>query len=603
MSRLLPSKRLSYLLIILLAIGFGLNLFLQTASFRMDVLHTLKWVGAYPWLYCTGSLFIFFILLLSSVIVPNAYAGPAVVSALFVLLGIASDQKLATRGEPLFPWDLMLLKNAGEMSKITSGMISPLAIGAAVLLVAGLVLVIIKLPKNRIRLSLRVTLAGISVGLSAWFLVLVTGQSPVVAAMSYQNIFWNQKVNYTQNGFVYAFAGNLRQSLMDKPEGYSREAVEAVAAKYSALPDVQVQAAPEEQPNIMFMMNEAFFDPTRLPGYTLSEDPLKFIHAVAGQTPSGYLLSPEFGGNTANVEFEALTGLSMYFLGDGTIPYQQRIVKMSSLPSIVSILKDRGYEALALHPFDETFYNRNRVYPVLGFDRFTSEKDLPDADRLTPGGYVSDKAAVQEAVRQLQAASGPAFLHLVTMQNHFPFTKGLNGPNTITVQGGLPEQKDELETYIQDTKLTDEAMAYLQQELLKIKRPTLAVFWGDHLPALSAGIYTAAGWDQEPRLKHETKLLVLANFEIGKEPLGTLSPAFLGPAVFRLSGQTLPAFYKLLEQVRAEIPGLSKKVLIGPGDTGILKELTPEQQALLNDYRLVEYDLLEGEKYAESLMF
>lgn len=44
-------------------------------------------------------------------------------------------------------------------------------------------------------------------------------------------------------------------------------------------------------------------------------------------------------------------------------------------------------------------------------------------------------------------------------------------------------------------------------------------------------------------------------------------------------------------------------MLIGPGDTGILKELTPEQQALLNDYRLVEYDLLEGEKYAESLMF
>lgn len=63
------------------------------------------------------------------------------------------------------------------------------------------------------------------------------------------------------------------------------------------------------------------------------------------------------------------------------------------------------------------------------------------------------------------------------MQNHFPFTKGLNGPNTITVEGGLPDQKDELETYVQDTKLTDEAMAYLQQELLKIKRPTIAVFW------------------------------------------------------------------------------------------------------------------------------
>ncbi|WP_340023111.1 LTA synthase family protein [Paenibacillus sp. FSL K6-1096] len=603
MLRLLPTKRLLYLLIVLLAVGFGLNFFLQTATFRMNLSQALEWIGTNPLLYMSGSLFIFCVLLLSSVIVPNTYAGPAVVSLLFLLLGIASDQKLATRGEPLFPWDLMLLKNAEGMSKITSGMISPVAIIVAAALVAGLVYLIVKLPKNRISFPLRAVLGGISVGLSAYFLVLVSSQSPVVAAMNYQNIFWNQKVNYTQNGFVYAFAGNLRQSLMEKPAGYSREAVETVAAKYAALPDAPVQAGLDEQPNILFMMNEAFFDPTRLPGYTLSEDPLTFIHGAAEQTPSGYLLSPEFGGNTANVEFEALTGLSMYFLGDGTIPYQQRLVKMSSLPSIVSILKDRGYEALALHPFDETFYNRNRVYPMLGFGRFTSEKDLPDAARLTPEGYISDKAAVDEAVSQLKAASGPAFLHLVTMQNHFPFTKGLNGPNTITVQGGLPEQKDELETYMQDAKLTDEALAYLQQELLTIKRPTIAVFWGDHLPALSAGIYTEAGWDQQPRLKHETQLMILANFDIGKEPLGSLSPAFLGPAVFKLSGQTLPAYYKLLERVREAVPGLSKQVLIGPGDSGILKELTPEQQALLDDYRLIQYDLLEGEQYAAKLMF
>ncbi|WP_238649831.1 LTA synthase family protein [Paenibacillus piscarius] len=603
MSRLLPTKRLSYLLMVLLVVGFGLNFFLQAATFRMELAKALEWIGANPLLYLSGSLFIFFILLLSSVIVPNAYAGPALVSALFVLLGIASDQKLATRGEPLFPWDLMVLKNAEGMSKITSGIISPLAIIVAALLVAGLVYLIIKLPKNRISFPLRAVLGGISVGLGAYFLVLVSSQSPVVTAMNYQNIFWNQKVNYTQNGFVYAFAGNLRQSLMEKPAGYSREAVEAVAAKYKAVPDEAAAAGSGEQPNILFIMNEAFFDPTRLPGYTLSEDPLKFIHGAAEQTPSGYLLSPEFGGNTANVEFEALTGLSMYFLGDGTIPYQQRLVKMSSLPSIVSILKSRGYEALALHPFDETFYNRNRVYPMLGFDRFTSERDLPDAGRLSPDGYISDKAAVDEAVGQLKAASGPAFLHLVTMQNHFPFTKGLNGPNTISVEGALPEQKDELETYMQDAKLTDEALAYLQQELLTVKRPTIAVFWGDHLPALSAGIYTEAGWDQQPRLKHETQLMILANFDIGKEPLGSLSPAFLGPAVFKLSGQSLPAYYKLLEQVREAIPGLSKQVLIGPGDSGILKELTSEQQTLLDDYRLIQYDLLEGEQYADSLMF
>ncbi len=601
MRHTLRSWRLGILLLSLLLMGLLLNLFIQAATLELNLLKVFLWIGDYPLLYAAGSLFFFFLLLACSAILPNLYLGPVLISLVCAVLGIADYKKLTTTGEPLFPWDLLLLKNAGEMSKITKGMVSPLELSAAVLLVAVLLWVLIKLPKTKLRLPLRVLLAGISAVMLGGFITMVGGQTTLASSLKYQNIFWNQKVNYTQNGFLFAFAGNLRQNLLEQPDGYSRKAIEDIAAKYSALPDSAAAGTAVEKPNIIFMMDEAFFDPTRLGGLTFSEDPLKFIHQEESATPSGYLLSPEFGGNTANVEFEALTGMSMYFLNDGSIPYQQRIVKMATLPSIVSILKDRGYRALALHPFDETFYNRNRVYPVLGFDSFTSEKDWEQAARITPDGYISDKAAVQEAVRELKASAAPVFLHLVTMQNHFPFTKGLNGPNTIAVNGVQAEYKDELETYFQDTKLTDEALVFLQQELKTIERPTIAVFWGDHLPALSAGIYSEAGWDTEPRLKHETKLMILANFDIGNSPLGTLSPAFLGPAVFRLSGQAMPAYYKLLEQVRAEIPGLSKSVLIGT--SGPLTGLTEEQQKLLDDYRLVEYDMLEGENYSESLLF
>nr|WP_273545604.1 LTA synthase family protein [Paenibacillus caui] len=388
---------------------------------------------------------------------------------------------------------------------------------------------------------------------------------------------------------------------MEKPEGYSKAAIEEIAKKYGALPDKAASAAAPEQPNIVYMMDEAFFDPTRMTAFKFSEDPLQFIHQEERKTPSGFLLSPEFGGNTANVEFEALTGLSMYFLKDGSIPYQQKIVKMSSLPSIVSILKDRGYRALALHPFDKTFYNRDGVYKVMGFDKFTGEQDMENAGRITKDGYISDQSAVEEAVRELKASDQPTFLHLVTMQNHFPFTKGVNGPNTVTVEGVQPGEKDELETYVQDAKLTDQALAYLSEQLKTIKRPTVVVFWGDHLPALSAGIYTQAGWDANPKLKHETKLLYMANFDIGQEPVGTQSPAFIGPTVFGLTGQKLPPYYKLLEKVKSEIPGLSKNVLLG--SSGTLTKLTAEQQALLHDYKLVEYDMLAGEHYSQNLLF
>ncbi|WP_083606646.1 LTA synthase family protein [Paenibacillus helianthi] len=601
MRYVLPSKKLGVLLLSLLLGGFVLNFFVQAASLDMDFWSVLHWIGKSYWLYVGGSLFFFFVLMAFSLILPNLYIGPVVGSLLILLLGIANYKKQGTTGEPLFPWDLMLMKNAGEMSKITKGMISPFAAGLALLVIAAGVWLLFKLPKIKVQLPLRLLLTAVSAGMVAGFIVMVSGQTTFASSLNYQNIFWNQKVNYSQNGFVFAFTGNLRQNLLEEPEGYSRGTIEAIAAKYGSLPDTTAAQTVVEQPNIMFMMDEAFFDPTRLPSLKLSEDPLPFIHQEESVTPAGYLLSPEFGGNTANVEFEALTGMSMYFLGDGSIPYQQRIVKMSSLPSIVSILKDRGYQTLALHPFDETFYNRNRVYPVLGFDRFTSEKDLPLAERITPDGYISDKAAVQEAIRELKAADAPTFLHMVTMQNHFPFTKGLNGPNTITVQGAKASWKDELETYVQDTRLTDEALSYLQQELKTIERPTIAVFWGDHLPALSAGIYTDAGWDQEPRLKHETKLMILANFDIGQKPLGTLSPAYLGPTVFNLSGQSLPPFYKMLEQVQAQLTGLSKSVLIGASDG--ITTVTSVQQSLLDDYRMVEYDLLEGKGYAEDLMF
>ncbi|MGG0172588.1 LTA synthase family protein [Paenibacillus dokdonensis] len=596
----LPSKRVGAVLLLLLLGGFTLNFIMQAASLR-NMGSALNWISQYHWLYISGSLFFFFVLLIFSVILPNVYSGALIAFVVCFIIAVANYKKLGTTGEPLFPWDLNQIKNAQEMSKITKGMISPYAVIAAIVLIALLVYLIFKLPKVKIQLPLRFVIVVISVAAIIGFLQMIGSQTALATSMKYQNIPWNQKVNYAQNGFVYAFAGNLKQKLMEKPEGYSQEAIAAIAKKYSALPDNTSVNGSAEQPNIMYMMDEAFFDPTRLPTYTFSEDPLKFIHQEQNSTPSGFLLSPEFGGNTANIEFEALTGLSMYFLQDGSIPYQQRIVKMSSLPSIVSILKERGYKTEALHPFDDTFYNRNRVYPILGFDQFTSEKDLSNAQRIKPNGYISDMFAVQEAVRELKSSDKPTFLHLVTMQNHFPFTKGLNGPNSITVDGVQPEYKDELETYVHDTKLTDEALAYLKEQLKTIKRPTIVVFWGDHLPALSAGIYTQAGWDTNPRLKHETKLMYMANFDIGKQSVGTHSPAFIGPTVFQLSGQKMPPYYRLLEKVKSEIPGLSKNVRVGT--SGVITQFTPEQKALLDDYRLVEYDMLEGEHYSKDLLF
>lgn len=603
--KIIINKHNGYTLAGLLALGTALNLFMQTAASRMNLASALRWTLEHGWLFWIGSFVMFFLLLAAASAIRNVYFGSLLMTAVILLVGTANYKKLTTTGEPLFPWDLMLVKNAASMSEFTEGMITPaaVAITIAVLAVLGW-LIFRKLPKVRIHWAVRLVYVLVSVAAVAGFVNLFSGgHDKLFKRIEYVNYFWNPKYNYAANGFLFAFAADLKMNLMEEPDGYGEKAIREIAEKYRALPDKSAPAVMNgREPNIVFVMDEAFFDVTRLPTLSFSEDPLAFLHSLRTKTPAGWLLSPEFAGNTANVEFEALTGMSMYFLKAGTIPFQQSIAKHESMPSVASMLRDDGYDTVALHPFDKTFYNRNHVYPILGFNRFIGAKDMTNPERMTPEGYITDESTFKEAIRQLKQADKPTFLHIVTMQNHYPFIKGRNGPNTVKVTGLDGKLKEEMETYTQSTKLTDKALAYLTDAVKEVERPTIIVVWGDHLPALSGAIYKQTGWDTDQLRKHETPLTVISNVDIGQEPLGTLSPAFIGPRVFEMTGRNLPPFYRLLQQVKQEVPGLGRTVRVG-ADGKVIAKLTAEQEELLNDYRLVEYDMLLGKRYARKLMF
>lgn len=56
--------------------------------------------------------------------------------------------------------------------------------------------------------------------------------------------------------------------------------------------------------------------------------------------------------------------------------------------------------------------------------------------------------------------------------------------------------------------------------------------------------------------------------------------------------------------MRQQLPGLGKKVTLGAGGAALDKAaLTEEQQRLLDDYRMIQFDLLEGQGYAKELLF
>ncbi|KIL40104.1 hypothetical protein SD70_15605 [Gordoniibacillus kamchatkensis] len=584
-----------------------LALSIQYVSLKPYGISLLYWVNAHKDLYALSAGILFCILLGFGALVNNYYFAIIVFTALIGALDFGQYHKLRILGEPIYPWDLNQLKNMKEMLQIVRNMVSPGLLIAAALLVVIALAATFRIPRKRLKLPLRAAFLTIAVlVVFACTHLQNSAFAKPLEKLGAADYHWNQQQNYLENGFMLAFLDNLGAKMQNQPADYSEAAMAQIVQKYGQTTNASATASgTQEQPNIVYVMDESLFDPTRLTGITFSEDPMANFHEYQNTYATGYSLSPTFGGGTSNVEFEALTGLNMSFMNEGAVPYQQILAKKNSFPSLVSMLKSRGYETTAVHPFDKTFYNRNRVYPVLGFDQFISQDDIKYKDKLSPNGYISDMSAVKQVVDVLNSGDQPHFVHLVTMQNHLPIAEGMNGPNTIQVSGLSGSGQTEMESYAQSVKETDKAVQYLVDSIQQLKRPTIVVVFGDHLPALQDQTYadhlSAATPEQKQQFLHETPLLIAANYPLQDKNLGTIAPSFFGPLVFELTGQQLPPYYQLLDNVRKQLPGIGPNLYVDANNVASLS-LNDEQKQLLHDYELVQYDLLYGRGYAASLL-
>src|SRR5699024_11488846 len=106
---------------------------------------------------------------------------------------------------------------------------------------------------------------------------------------------------------------NMRVKAMEEPADYSKKKIQNIVDQYQKkLPEPSAKA--KEKPNIVYVMSESFSDLAHLKRLTITGEPLKDYYAVANQTYSGKMLSQNYGGGTANIEFSALTGFSLSFL-------------------------------------------------------------------------------------------------------------------------------------------------------------------------------------------------------------------------------------------------------------------------------------------------
>ena len=534
----------------------------------------------------------------------------AVSLGLCIVVALASLAKHRVRDEPLYPSDLYFLWQPSFLLD----MAAPWALaGAAVVVIAlvvGLLFVGRRLDQRvfpRVRrseerrawawlLGLRVVVALVAI------LALVTVPQfnasgnrvrATYDAAGAEWLSWRQADNYSANGFLAGFLFNTYAGAMEEPSGYGRATMEEIAKRYELRAD---QRNDGRKPgtlgdtNIVLLLSEAFSDPERLDGVDLDQDPIPFVRATMAGNPSGQAVSNALGGGTANMEFEALTGMSQtQFAPQLTTPYQMLVPAYDWIPSAAWYFDAIGHESVAVHPFLASMYRRSAAYPRLGFDSFLGVDKLSGLSEIEKNPFASDTTAFDEALRLLTTSDEPLLMNLVTMQNHFPYD-GLYGD---PIENSL--RSDALGQYARGLAHADDATEKLFSELKQSREETLVIFYGDHLPgAVYDGDVIRANWER----RTETPFFLWSSHrDLPATRLGATSPIYFLPLAFEAADAPVPPYYALLLDLHAEVPNLSLSRPVDPST------LSNRARSLLHDFRLVQYDFSVGKRYAVEEMF
>ena len=402
--------------------------------------------------------------------------------------------------------------------------------------------------------------------------------------------FTDQAYNYRTNGFILATISNLQTKTQKQPEGYSKEAVQKIVQKYQKIAEENNKnrkKLSDEKVNVVYVMSESFIDPKlgkHLYDYG-NKEPIPYTQEIKKSQSSGWAASSEYGGGTANVEFEALTGLSNFFLN--SIPYTSIVPANKDTPSIVKNFNENGYKTIAMHPYNRNMYRREVVYPNLGFQEYKSADGFKNNSKIDNSKYISDESAFNEVLAELKNSQKPEFIHLVTMQNHMPYDNNFYSKHNFSVtakNGANPENAKTVQAYLEGISRSDKAMKNFLSEIKKLNKKTIVVFWGDHWPGIYGEMFEKELNKNDIR---RTPLFVYSNFKKEKQDLGTSSLIYNQILALNAFNSKLSPFQYLLSDLREKYPALTKQFV-----------KTDEKSDILKDFEMIEYDILSGNKYS-----
>ena len=467
----------------------------------------------------------------------------SITPAPFLLLALANYYVYSFRGSELLFSDLF---GAGTAAHVAAGYSYPIMMPLTFIAIPYVLFILAAINiKNSVAQQRKPLSRLIPVGCAILsFLILIPIYNKYTTL---RPVYAYQDQGSQANGVTVNFLMSATTLKLHKPDGYDKGTYASlVTAEPTTLTDT---------PNVIVIMNESLAD---LSIYSdiigdLESDPLAYIHSLSSESIQGEAYASVFGGRTANSEFEYLTGISVYGLPEGMLPYPMKI--NSETYSMATYLSSCGYRTTAVHPYVGDGWDRDIVYPLLGFENTMFIDDFSWNEEDMINGYMTDECLYRNILNDIDSSSDgrPNFYFIVSIQNHGGYSGDMRIPGHTDYVSSDVAYAEEINNYLSLSHLSDTAFEYLVNELSARDEEYVVVMFGDHQPNLSFNsLYTAAngnGWII-PYIIWDNHGLDAADTQTD----GITSINYLAIDTLNAAGIPLSPYYEYLSNIREDIP-------------------------------------------------
>lgn len=401
--------------------------------------------------------------------------------------------------------------------------------------------------------------------------------------------YWTHEVN----GFAYNLYLQMEEIRIREPENYDPKELQRELAVYES----EEAVINTEYPNVIAIMNESFADYEKVGDLRTNQDVLPVLHSLKENTIKGNLYVSVYGGNTANTEYEFLTGNSMQYFSERVVPYQLYI--RENKENLITQMKQLGYSTVFMHPFGAYGWNRPSVYSFLGTEEMSFEEDMDNLRHIRQYATDESQYGIVKSYLEDETREKPLFLFDVTVQNHGGYTGELAGlTSDVSLESG--EAYKEASNYLKLVHESDRALGEFLEYLKSYGEPTVVVFFGDHQPALESGFIEGLIGNSDSEMieeqrqkKYVTPFFLWANYDFPEMEDINMSANYLGAYLIEKLGLPMTGFQKYLLEMKEEYPVINTVGMIDKdGDHISYQELSEKEEKILKKYDTIIYNYM-----------